>query len=1379
MKVFLSLAAFALATTAHATEPWADRELPVTEGLALWLDAGAEPVAASMGGAKFEKDQVPRGVWHDASGKKRDARQGDDAAQPKFAPAYPAKVFSFDGRAQHFAVGMKAGVVREATVFVFARVRSNAGGFRGLVAAGADDANDYESGFNLDLGSAASDGVTCLNGEGAGFGGERNLLQQPVELGRAFAAAMVIGASEVMLYRGTQPQGARPRTGQRGLRLDRLLIGGRHYDHSGGVPIPRGILDGDIFEVLLYDRALAPEEVARVAKYLETKYAGLVFIAPTKATQVAGSVPLVAVKDPPVIQPLVPGFTARKLPVALSNSNVLRYREDGRLFVGAYDGKIWLLRDTNGDGLEDAATLYFERDDVKASMGMALTPPGYARGEGVFLSTRGKVLLVLDKDHDGKSDEVVTVADGWEPPRRMGGGVSDALALAVAPDGRVFFNLGATDFTNAYLLDAATGQARFRVESERGTVQEVSADFQKRTTYASGVRFLVGLAFNRHGDLFGTEQEGATWLANGNPFDELLHLQPGRYYGFPPRHPQHLPEVIDEPSTFDYGPQHQSTVGLAFNEPVRSGGQAFGPEGWRGDALVAAMSRGKIYRTKLVKTPAGYVAKNETFAQLQRIVIDQAVTPRGALTVCLHSGAPDWGTGPTGAGELWQITPIAKELPPQPTLAWSASSTELRVAFDQPLNAAALAAMQGKVSVTQGRYVQAGDRFETMRPGYQVVKNQLSAPRYPIGVRKISLSEDGRTLLISTGARTAAVNYGINISADAFGTKGEGAYAGQIDLLADLTGIETEWKPARGSAQTSVLPHPDFTVSRALTAQSAEHRAFWDAVTSEGTVTLRGQLDLGLMLYPAVQEGSKLDWDYPEERVTLVLSAARPFTARLGSASSTSAADGARYEARLSANTKAGTWLPFTLELEKGSGDPGLQVSWVTDRSDTPRPLGLHRALLPYAQQQDIPPAPKNDDLPQLIGGNWNNGQMLYKSLCAVCHTMRGEGAKVGPDLTNLIYRDYDSVLRDIREPNAAINPEHVGYTIKKRDGSEITAVWISENADSVSYALPGQTFDIPRADIVERKQLAISLMPAGLDQALSPAQLRDLMSYLLLPPLEAAPIVLPNAPPPRKLTEVEAILGKHLTSPMDSDAKPLRIVLCASEKDKGHVKPGLHDYPLWRSRWTRLLSLAPGLTVEPATDWPSAKQWSSADVIVFNTYNPAWALEKDDQAITARGAEMDTFLARGGGLVVIHYALNAGRHADALAKRLGLAWRIPPAKYRHGANDWSLDKNHPLAAGFTDFKIPDESYWHMTGDLAAARASVLATSLEESAATPQMWTRETGPGRVFVSVPGHFTWTHDDPLYRLLILRGMMWTAKQPIDRLTPLSVVGARVEH
>jgi glucose/arabinose dehydrogenase len=393
----------------------------------------------------------------------------------------------------------------------------------------------------------------------------------------------------------------------------------------------------------------------------------------------------VAVNNPPLIQPLVPGFTTRKLPVSLPNVNFLRYRADGRLYAGAYNGKIYLLRDTDGDGLEDHAETYYESDELKVVMGMCLTPPGYSRGEGVFVATRGQIVLILDENADNKGDKVVVVAKDWEDARVKANGVSDALGVVVANDGTVYFGLGAADFTNAYLSDAKTGNGEYRLESERGTIQKVSPDFSKREAICTGIRFTVGLEFNTHGDLFATEQEGATWMVNGNPFDELLHIQPGRHYGFPPRHPKHLPNVIDEPSTFDYGPQHQSTVGLTFNLPVKQGGPAFGPSWWRGDALVSAMSRGKIYRTQLVKTDEGYVARNETFAQLQKIIIDQAVSPSGNLTATIHIGAPDWGTGPAGIGEIWQIVPQPRQSP-LPVIAWSASPQELRVTFDAPIS---------------------------------------------------------------------------------------------------------------------------------------------------------------------------------------------------------------------------------------------------------------------------------------------------------------------------------------------------------------------------------------------------------------------------------------------------------------------------------------------------------------------------------------------------------------------------------------------------------------------------------------------------------------------------------------------------------------------
>ena len=194
-------------------------------------------------------------------------------------------------------------------------------------------------------------------------------------------------------------------------------------------------------------------------------------------------------------------------------------------------------------------------------------------------------------------------------------------------DGNLYFGLGTADFANAY-LKTKDGQAHYDIKSDRGTIQKLSQDFKKRETVCTGIRFPVGMAFNRHGDLFCTDQEGATWLPNGNPLDELLHIQAGRHYGFPPRHPRFLPNVIDEPSVFDYGPQHQSTCGLVFNEGVNSG-PSFGPPEWAGDALVTGESRGKLFRTRLVKTAAGYVAPNLLLACLQMLTIDACVSPPG------------------------------------------------------------------------------------------------------------------------------------------------------------------------------------------------------------------------------------------------------------------------------------------------------------------------------------------------------------------------------------------------------------------------------------------------------------------------------------------------------------------------------------------------------------------------------------------------------------------------------------------------------------------------------------------------------------------------------------------------------------------------------
>jgi len=126
------------------------------------------------------------------------------------------------------------------------------------------------------------------------------------------------------------------------------------------------------------------------------------------------------------------------------------------------------------------------------------------------------------------------------------------------------------------MTDKKTGKTSWTRQQEEGTIMRVSPDRKTREIVCTGIRFSVGMQFNRNGDLFCTDQEGATWCPGGNPVDELLQIIPGRNYGFPPRHLHQLPGVADEPNVVSFGPQHQSGCGMRFNETSKDHA-AFGP----------------------------------------------------------------------------------------------------------------------------------------------------------------------------------------------------------------------------------------------------------------------------------------------------------------------------------------------------------------------------------------------------------------------------------------------------------------------------------------------------------------------------------------------------------------------------------------------------------------------------------------------------------------------------------------------------------------------------------------------------------------------------------------------------------------------------------
>jgi len=1158
-----------------------------------------------------------------------------------------------------------------------------------------------------------------------------------------------------------------------------LTLGAQFFTYGPGRQHLRWYFHGDLAAVQICNRILDQMESLQIRQFLGQRYVklndALRVALPQQTTHEA---PMVKVKDPPPIQMLVPGFQVHELPVALTNVNNVRYRRDGKLVALCYNGNIYVLSDTDGDGTEDTAQLFWKNEgSIRGPLGMVLTPENYPHGQGVILASKGKVSMIVDRDGDDVGDDELIVASGWqEIPQNV-----DAVGLTMADDGTLYFALGTANFANAYQVDEA-GRAQYDLNSERGTVQRVTPDWTSRETICTGVRFPIAFAFNNHGDLFCTDQEGATWLPNGNPLDELLHVRLDggaplanttgkQHFGFPPRHPRHNPSVIDEPSVFDYGPQHQSTCGFCFNrQELRSpdsGSATFGPSWWRGDALVCGESRGKLWRTKLMRTTAGYVADNQLLACLQMLTVDVCVAPDGDLVVACHSGPPDWGTGPEGEGKLFRIR-MTDSSTPRPVAAWWSAASELQIAFDHPLDPRHLRGLAEQAKIEFGAHVRAGDRWENLVPPYAVVDRQLSQPRFRLAVHSAGLSPDFRTLTLHTQSMTQPVHHSLLLPIE--------GHTVELDALPN--GIAASWTSEGATEPTwqGFLPHLNLEVCQSLLQGSALHATLWPLLEQPGVLKLETLVDYRNMLRPEVQFGEKLDHAWPPELVTLHITAsshlALSAAVKVGETTRTLSAKDTTHQTQQLQLDQQGSFVRLKVNLPTRTGVIAhLTANFSTAEDSTQRTLPLRRFFQPFLSEDsfptDVQPLGVRQPIPELVDGNWGRGRKLFqdqRTMCDRCHAIEGQGSKIGPDLSHLVQRDYTSVVRDIVDPNRTINPDFLTHNISTVDGRVISGVIRSDGEYLLVGTTTGDVTRIARSDVETMNSTGISIMPQDLLSKLSEVERRELLTFLLMPP-PSMPMDAPlEAPPVRTAAEVAEALKD--SQPLPASLRPLKMILVDGVKDHG---PGEHDYPAWQRVWAQLLSGAPGVEIETVREFPDDPQLKSADVLIF--------FQKGSFSFK-REVELDRFLKRGGGAVFIHWAVNGSDRVEEFAKRIGLASWGGRISYRHGPLTLDVvNHQHPVMRNFERLELYDESYWKLTGDL--NQVTVLATSQEDGQATPQVWLRDHDPGRVFVSIPGHYSWTFDDPLFRILLLRGIAWVAGQPVDRFNELATPGARMSN
>ncbi len=130
------------------------------------------------------------------------------------------------------------------------------------------------------------------------------------------------------------------------------------------------------------------------------------------------------------------------------------------------------------------------------------------------------------------------------------------------------------------------------------------------------------------------------------------------------------------------------------------------------------------------------------------------------------------------------------------------------------------------------------------------------------------------------------------------------------------------------------------------------------------------------------------------------------------------------------------------------------------------------------------------------------NGEKVFageKSKCSTCHRVGEIGKPVGPDLTTIgRNRSASDLLESIVFPSASIVRDFESHKVLTVDGRAMVGLIVSETSDSIELQQPsGEREKLNQEDIEQIIPSAVSIMPAGLDEALSEQELLDVVQFL------------------------------------------------------------------------------------------------------------------------------------------------------------------------------------------------------------------------------------------------------------------------------------------
>jgi putative heme-binding domain-containing protein len=160
----------------------------------------------------------------------------------------------------------------------------------------------------------------------------------------------------------------------------------------------------------------------------------------------------------------------------------------------------------------------------------------------------------------------------------------------------------------------------------------------------------------------------------------------------------------------------------------------------------------------------------------------------------------------------------------------------------------------------------------------------------------------------------------------------------------------------------------------------------------------------------------------------------------------------------------------------------------------------------------EVKPAAENllawNSLLEDSGNAASGGRLFFSTVgprCGVCHQHNGRGGRIGPDLTQIGQTSTrEQIIASILQPSQEIAPHYQPWVLTMTDGKTRTGLRQPRPGDDGTehyFDSAGNEFSLQSETIDLREASGTSIMPNGLQNVVSIADLRDLVTFLMSAP--------------------------------------------------------------------------------------------------------------------------------------------------------------------------------------------------------------------------------------------------------------------------------------